>query len=319
MEQSHGERSEAALWDQPNDEILAAFRARSEHDSGGTARHRAGAIRAQLRRYELKSGRTVHLKEAISDAALLGEIMCCDLRLDGRSALSRAALNGTRRAFTALVAELPPPPGWSRAELRRNLDEARSRSTTVRGLRFVSRGGRPPGKDDRPVPTRAEVCRVIEALRRSPDQLAAMTADAVAIAYVTGARIGAILALRRAQLRAMPDGKWWLFVYEKARSDCRPLALAGLGTDLLGRWRHLLPDESLWADGEFVLDYPRAARLLRKGCDAAGVEQFTFHRERHAFMTDLADLLGFDVARNSGGWLRETVAQQYRHRRDAPL
>ena len=133
---------------------------------------------------------------------------------------------------------------------------------------------------------------MIGRLRLSERNHEQVTADLVALGYLTGARVGALLKLTQADLWRSPTGEVWVFVEEKARPDRRPVRASA--ADFLLPGDCTAPsDVSIWRirDGR-VLTYHPALRALARGCASAGLEPFTFHRLRHAFARDIAPELG---------------------------
>lgn len=308
-----------SIWERTNREILQELVRLTEHDTGSTARLHAERIQAQLKRYARAHGDTPALISVVTDALLWGRVLKCDRSLVKDRQISRGALVGIRDAFAALTAALPPPPGTTRDELRRNLQTAREQSTEQRGLRRVLKVGRAPSRDRRPVPTVAEIELTIAAIRKLPHQLADCCADLVGFCYLTAVRIGAALALTGAAVEVMPDGRCWVYVHEKARADRRPVLVRTQRRELQLRWRNAALDEPLWSEGDKQLSKAQAARLLRLGCERAGVTPFTFHRLRGSFATDVEAILGLGVTMQAVGWLAETVAEGYIHRRAGEL
>lgn len=298
------------LWDRSNEEILDLFVARTAHDGGRTAHMRYRQIGAQLRRYAARDEVPVPaLRAVLTDPALFGQVLAADQKLRSPGRLSRGTVRNTRRAFAALIAALPPPPGATRDDLRRNLAAARRATERIVGLRRVVATGEQRRRPTA-VPSAAEIQRVIAALRATmpPGHPAA---DLVAFLYLTGMRLGAALVLTAADLRPMPDGTTWVYGWEKARPDARPVLVRPEQAALVLAWRQLPPDAPLWA----VYGKPIRPEAIRAwitlGCDRAGVLRFTPHDLRRAFARDLAPHLGLAGTQRAGGWLAAPVLEDY--------
>ena len=203
----------------------------------------------------------------------------------------------TRQAFAALVAALPPPPGVTRDALRSNLATARRATERTVGLRRIVTIGETRSRRF-VVPSAAEIARVVAALREAlpPGHPAP---DLVAFLYLTGVRLGAALALTTADLRQKPDGTGWVYVWEKARPDSRPLFVRPEQAALALAWRQLPSGAPLWVVNGGPIRPHKVRAWITRGCERAGVPRFTPHALRHAFARDLAPYLGLvgDTAR----------------------
>lgn len=316
---SHSKRRERTPTEVTNEAPLARFVADTAHDSGGTARTHRNRILAALRRFEQVNGIMPSLAECFGDAELLAKVLGCDSAITREGQILRSTVNGTRNSFQAFAAALPVAGPLNRDEARRVLETARVLSTVQRGLRRRTIAGKAAAPDLRHVPTADEIGAVVECLRANGQPVATLTADVVALCYLTGLRIGAVLQLRRSDVVKMPDGRRWLTVTEKSRHDRRQVELRGERRGLFEEWETLPPDGKIWLRGGIALDYRRACRELASGCEAAGIPIFTFHRLRHAFATDVAVYLGLRGVMLAGGWLAEPVAPTYigSRRRDA--
>lgn len=303
------------LWELPLDELLGRFIAETQHDTGSTARTYAGHISAALRRFEREHGHLPSMSTLLADSELLARLLRCDRSLYGDRRVSQKTIKATRSALAAFVAWLPEP---ERSRARAVLLEARRCADRRRGLRLLVDAGRPPEEDSRFVPTAIDIQNVIAALRASEHPLAPTCADLVAVAYLTGARVGALLEARRSGLQRLTDGRWWLFLAEKARDDRRPLLVRSDRPELLVEWAALPPDAHLWASSERRLLPGMAWRLLHDACEQARVPHFSFHRLRHAFASDLAARSDIGVVKAAGGWATTLVAEDYVHRRRVP-
>ena len=187
----------------------------------------------------------------------------------------------------------------------------KSSPQSAAGCASAPRAGRREKESSSPVPQPAEIERVIGRLRLSERNHEQVTADLVALGYLTGARVGALLKLTQADLWRSPTGEVWVFVEEKARPDRRPVRASA--ADFLLPGDCTAPsDVSIWRlrDGR-VLTYHPALRALAHGCASAGLEPFTFHRLRHAFARDIAPELGLGGVVRAGGWLSEASAETY--------
>ncbi len=300
----------AALWASSNEAILAVFVARTAHDSGRTADTLRLRIAGQLRRYAARHAVPVPaLRAVLTDPALFGSVLAADQRLTGPGRVSRGTVKGTRHAFAALVAALPPQPGATRDDLRRNLATARRSTERTVGLRRLVAVGEDRRREVA-VPAAAEIQSVIGALRATMP-LGHPAADLVAFLYLTGVRIGAALALTAADLRQMPDGTVWAFVEEKARPDARPVYVRPEQGALALAWRQLTADVPLWAVKGRSVRADEVRTWITCGCERAGVPRFTPHNLRHAFARDLVPHLGIAGTQRAGGWLAAPVLEEY--------
>ncbi len=301
--------------DLTNDELLARFEAASERGASSGPRTYRNRVHAALQRLERASGQQWHLLDIIGDADVLAELLRCDRALHADRQITRGTIANTRSALSAFIAWIPLPVGLSRQQLRGILEDARVHVSTVRGTRLLSSVGRPEGRDDRAVPTAAEIGEVIEQLCKMPEPLALVVADLVATSYMTGIRIGAVLALRRSDLVMMPDRRWYFLVREKSRNDRRPVLARVRRPEQIEKWESLSPESSLWQRQGLTLDEVAARRLVTEAADAAGIPSLQFHRIRHAFATDLAPSVGLRSTMLAGGWLGADVSQGYMHQR----
>ena len=315
----NGDRAEDWPWNLSNEEILQVFIDITAHDSGRTAKTYASRIRSSLKRSGPTDGRASRLpapdrpplREIVTDPGLLASLMRADRSLWSNDQVTRGYGVGVRYAYQAMISALPAPNGLSRDALRRAFAEAKELSSERRGLRLRAAGGTPRKREQRPVPQPAEIERVIGRLRLSERNHEQVTADLVALGYLTGARVGALLKLTQADLWRSPTGEVWVFVEEKARPDRRPVRASA--ADFLLPGDCTAPsDVSIWRirDGR-VLTYHPALRALAHGCASAGLEPFTFHRLRHAFARDIAPELGLGGVVRAGGWLSEASAETY--------
>ena len=316
MAESHSSGLHDPDAERDNRNLLERFRDDTEHDSGRTARTHVQRISAALRRYEAAHGVYPPLAEVFRDPSLLAAILLGDRSLKGEGRIRRSSVNATRNSFAAFAAWLPAAGRLSREEARSTLAEARKSSTIVRGLRRRTAAGLGSEPDTRHVPTQEDIGIVVDCLRGRCTPAASLTADAVALAYVTGMRIGAVFGLRREDVKRVPDGRVWLVTREKARSDRRMVELRGDRDGLLGEWEALPRGASLWTRDGYVLNERAARRELRMACEVSGLPCFTFHRLRHAFASDVAVYLGLRAVQLSGGWLAERVVETYVHRRE---
>lgn len=291
-------------------EVLLLFEVETAHDSGRTAQTYRGRIGAAFGRYEAMHGAPPHVLDLICDPAEMALLLTADRsRRDGRQ-VGRDELKRLRQALSAFIAWLPLAPGTAREDLRGALATARDATVEVRGLRKITVAGRPRAADTRHVPTAREVERVLAELRARGDPSDDLTADLVAVCYLTGIRAQAVLDLLRDDLVQGSDGRCWLVVSEKARPDRRPVLARSDRRSLLDEWLDLSPGEPLWQrDGRRLTKRIAAARL-RRVCRRADVPDFTFHRLRHAFAVDAGRYMGFRV-QQAGGWLTETMVEHY--------
>lgn len=298
------------LEDLSTEEILRLFETETAHDSGATAltfRYRIGSA---LGRYEGMHRDRPHVLDLMGDRAVLVRLLLADLSWRSGELVSRGELIRLRQALGAFVAWLPLPSGVTRGDLRDVLAAARDAAMDVRGLRKVTRGGRSPEADKRHVPTAREIERVLADLRSGEDPLGDMTADLIAVCYLTGARAKAVLDLGREDLVQGSDGRRWLMIWEKARPDRRLLLARADRPSLFGEWMDLPLGEPLWQKDGRRLNKKVAAYRLRRACERTGVPDFTFHRLRNAFASHTARYMGLRTQR-AGGWLAEQMAELY--------
>lgn len=129
--------------------------------------------------------------------------------------------------------------------------------------------------------------------------------------YLTSLRVGAALALTRADLRQLPNGTWWVHAHEKARPDARPVLVPPEQGALALAWQQLSADASLWVVGGRQVRLDEVRTWITAGCAQAGVARFTPHNLRHAFARDLVPYLGLTGTMHAGGWLAAPVLERY--------
>lgn len=300
-----------SFWQRSNDEILDDFFAITAHDSGATATNYRATIRAALRRAKKRVGVEPALRELLLDEELLAKVMGDDRSLRDGRVISRSSVRGTLNAFNALIVAIPPPPGSSRADLRKVYEKARLANCDTVGLRHVLRRGNPAHRPSW-VPSAVEIERVINALRSKRSMRAAIVADIAACAYLSGLRISSLLQLTAADIERTPDGRIWAHPREKHRTDRRPVLLRPADRATAERWLGLSGDAPLWTvNGERPLSYHQARYILGLGCDAVSVRRFSFHALRGAFARDLLPHLGIDGVMRAGGWTARPVLEHY--------
>ena len=302
------------IWDRPNDDILAAFEEASEHSS--TGRSYRSRIQSSLRRYRDAHGHEPALRD-VADAELLAEMFALDDSLTFSGKIARATVGRTITAFRSLVAKLPPP-GLTAYEIEGIFEAARRTVSRVNGSRLHLTAGTKRDVHRGWAPSADDISSLIEELRAATPSLSAMAADVVAVLYLTGARVGAILGLVADDLVWMPDGRVWAYVHEKARPDDRPLLLRPERAETRERFRLLAPSESLWADGGRQLSDQVLRQRLISASARAGLPRIRPHDLRRAFASDVAAMQGLRATQRAGGWLAEAVTERYLHPRSLP-
>lgn len=311
---SHDSWRELGLRGLSNEDLLRRFRDETRRGASSGPATYAARLGSAIRRYEVASGQTAHLLDCISNVDTLASVLSCDrsLREPDRQ-ISRRTVKGVLSAFTAFIAWVPLPSTVDRDLLRRNLAESRIRISRRRGLRLViDRGNAAPAAEVVP-PTAADIVRVMEVLSQSNHQLGPVTADLVGTCYLTAIRIGVALMLTRSDLFLGTNRRWFIAVYEKSRSDRRPVLLRVPRPPILKRWAALPEGAPLWQSGGATLSYSIAARLITKAAAEAELPHLTFHHLRHAFATELASVTDLRTVMNAVGWAGEDVAQGYIH------
>lgn len=315
MDFSRNNWRDLGLADLPNEEVLARFEQGIARGTSSGPYTLGCRIRAALHRQEVATGAEPHLLDCVSNPELLAEVLRRDelLGSPGRR-ISRRTVQGTINAFRAFTAWVPLPDGISCDSVRGVVASAVAAISVRRGLRRHVAVGE-TRRADRRAPTAEEIQRLIAELRADPHPLADVASDLIGACYLTGVRVGALLALRRRDL-VLEGGQWCFVVNEKARPDRRLVLVALPDRQLLTTWLALPDDAPLWGHRDRVLDYPLAARLFRRAVAAAGLPSDTdLHSLRHAFATDLAAVGGLGLTMRAGGWLGEGVAQGYVHQR----
>ena len=241
---------------------------------------------------------------------VLAHLLSLDDSLSSGRKISKQTVAGTITAPRDLAATLPPP-GVDRFDLDRVFAEGRRAISETRGLRLELSPGVRHEPTARRILTPAEITELIKVLRAMSAPLSGVCADVSAVLYLTGERVGAVLALAAGDLRWTPDGRCWIYTHAKARPDDRPVLVRTDRRELSDMWRRLGPESPLWTDGSRLLTYGVFVRRLDAAASLTGLPRVRPHDLRRAFATHVAALLGLSGMATAGGWLSESIAESY--------